>query len=133
MMELPPRETTDPTRMSLLSLKKMTRGAIEDLPLVIDVGLWIEDQDPVEEERDQGQEIILEEEAEAVIEEVEAETEEAGAEIEEEIVAGKEWRGKENVREETENGDVEKKETERKGEEESEKENVRERRRWPGN
>ena len=115
MMELPPRETTDPTRMSLLSLKKMTRGAIEDLPLVIDVGLRIEDQDPVEEERDQGQEIILEEEAEAVIEEVEAETEEAGAEIEEEIVAGKEWRGRENVREETENGDVEKKEIERKG------------------
>ena len=126
MMELLQRETTDPTRMSLLSLKKMRRGAIEDLLLVIDVGLRIEDQDPEAEERDQGQEITLEEEAEAVIEE-------AGAETEEEIVAGKEWRGKENVREETENGDVEKKETERKGEEESEKGNVRERRRWPGN
>merc|ERR1719277_2558297 len=118
-MVSPPRETTDPTRMNLLSLKKMTRGVIEDLPLVIDVGLRTEDQDPVEEERDQGQETTLEEEA--------------GAETEEEIEAGKEWRGKENVREETENGDVEKKETERKGEEESEKENVRERRKWPGN
>merc|ERR1719277_1748409 len=132
-MVSPPRETTDLTRMSLLSLKKMTRGVIEDLLLVIDVGLRTEDQDPVEEERDQGQGTIAEQEAEAVTEEAGAETEEAGAEIEEEIEAGKEWRGKENVREETENGDVEKKETERKGEEESEKENVRERRKWPGN
>ena len=110
-----PRETTDQTKMNPPSLKRKTRGVIEDQLLEIDVVLRIEDQDPVEEEEDPGQETTTEGEAEAVTGEAEAEIEEVVAETEEEIAAGKEWREKESVREGTENGGAEKKEKEKKG------------------
>ena len=109
------KETTDPTKMNPLSLKKKTRGVTGDHPLGIDVVLRTEDRDPGDEEEDPGQETTTEGEAEAVTGEVEAGIVEVEAGTEEEIVAGKEWKEKGSVKEETENGGAEKKEKEKKG------------------